>query len=291
MPEEGVTKKDCGEILRIEDFVEIAKAVVALGIDKIRISGGEPLVRRGVLTLIRQIGEIEGIKDFAITTNGILLPRYAQALRDAGVRRVNISLDTFDAEKYRTITRGGDLNKALAGISAALEADFDRVKINVVLMKDFNDDEISRFVEITGDKPIDVRFIELMPFVGQQEFAYGSYLSGNAVLEVCGDLREEPRDDPSSPARYYRLPGAKGRVGLIEPMSHQFCNQCNRIRITADGHILSCLHSKNEIDLKPALGNRDALKTLILQAVSKKPMTHQLSEGKLMERDMGKIGG
>lgn len=291
MPEEGVTKKDCGEILRIEDFVEIAKAVVALGIDKIRISGGEPLVRRGVLTLIRQIGEIEGIKDFAITTNGILLPRYAQALRDAGVRRVNISLDTFDAEKYRTITRGGDLNKALAGISAALEADFDRVKINVVLMKDFNDDEISRFVEITGDKPIDVRFIELMPFVGQQEFAYGSYLSGNAVLEVCRDLREEPRDDPSSPARYYRLPGAKGRVGLIEPMSHQFCNQCNRIRITADGHILSCLHSKNEIDLKPALGNRDALKTLILQAVSEKPMTHRLSEGELMERDMGKIGG
>lgn len=291
MPEEGVEKKACGEILRIEDFIEIAKVVVTLGIDKIRISGGEPLVRRGVLTLMREIGNIEGLKDFAITTNGILLPRYAQALRDAGVRRVNISLDTFDAEKYRTITRGGDLNKALAGISAALEADFDRVKINVVLMKDFNDDEISRFVEITGDKPIDVRFIELMPFVGQQEFAYGSYLSGNAVLEVCRDLREEPRDDPSSPARYYRLPGAKGRVGLIEPMSHQFCNQCNRIRITADGHILSCLHSKNEIDLKPALGNRDALKTLILQAVSEKPMTHRLSEGELMERDMGKIGG
>jgi len=291
MPEEGVTKKDCGEILRIEDFVEISKALLELGIDKLRISGGEPLVRHGALTLMQEIGKIKGLKDFAITTNGLLLPMYANELRDAGVRRINISLDTLDEQKYRAITRGGDLSRALAGIDAARSAGFDRIKINVVLMKGFNDDEISRFVELTRDNPIDVRFIELMPFEGQQEFAYGKYISAEAVPELCSELQEEPRDDPSSPARYYRLPGAKGRVGLIEPMSHKFCHACNRIRITADGHILSCLHSRSEIDLKPALGDREAIKNLILQAVSIKPMTHRLSEGELMVRDMGHIGG
>ncbi|MFA7659756.1 MAG: GTP 3',8-cyclase MoaA [Anaerovoracaceae bacterium] len=291
MPEEGVTKKDCGEILRIEDFVEISKALLELGIDKIRVSGGEPLVRHGMLTMMREIGKISGLKDFAVTTNGLLLPRYAKELRNAGVRRVNISLDTLDEERYRTITRGGDLKRALAGIDAARSVGFDRIKINVVLMKGFNDDEISRFVEFTRDNPIDVRFIELMPFEGQQEFAYGKYMSADAVPKLCNELREEPRDDPSSPARYYRLPGGKGLVGLIEPMSHTFCHKCNRIRITADGHILSCLHSRSEIDLKPALGDREAMKTLIMQAVSNKPMTHRLSQGELMERDMGQIGG
>ncbi len=291
MPEEGVTKKDCGEILRIEDFIEISKALLELGIDKLRISGGEPLVRHGMLTMMQEIGKITGLKDFAVTTNGLLLPRCAKELRNAGVRRVNISLDTLDEEKYRAITRGGDLNRALAGIDAARSAGFERIKINVVLMKGFNDDEISPFVEFTRDNPIDVRFIELMPFEGQQEFAYGKYMSADAVPELCNELREEPQDDPSSPARYYRLPGGKGRVGLIEPMSHTFCHTCNRIRITADGHILSCLHSRSEIDLKPALHDREAMKTLILKAVANKPMTHRLSQGELMERDMGQIGG
>lgn len=291
MPEKGVTKKDCGEILRIEDFVEIAGALVSTGIDKIRISGGEPLVRHGVLTLIKKIGEINGIRDYAITTNGILLPKYAKDLKDAGIKRVNISLDTFDKEKYKHITRGGNLDDALYGIETAIEAGFNRVKINVVLMKEFNDDEINKFVEMTKDRPIDVRFIEMMPFTGQQGFALGKYLPGDAVLEACKDLVEEERDDPSSPARYYRLPGALGRVGLIEPMSHKFCHMCNRIRITSDGHILSCLHSRNEIDLKPALGDEEALKELILSAISNKPLNHHLSEGEFMERDMGKIGG
>ncbi len=291
MPEEGVTKKDCGEILRIEDFVEIARVVVGIGIDKIRISGGEPLVRHGVLTLIQMIGEIPGLKDYAITTNGLLLPKYAKDLRKSGIKRVNISLDTFDEEKYRHITRGGELGRALAGIEAAMEAGFEKVKINVVLMKGFNDDEISRFADITKDRPIDVRFIELMPFAGQQEFANGKYLSGTAVLDTCKGLTEEERDDPSSPARYFRFTGAQGRVGLIEPMSHKFCGQCNRIRITADGHVLSCLHSRNEVDLKPALGDEEALRDLILSAITKKPMRHHLTEGQLMERDMGKIGG
>lgn len=291
MPEEGVTKKDCGEILRIEDFISIAKALIELGIDKIRLSGGEPLVRRGVITLARQIGSMSGLKDFAITTNGILLPQFAEELKNAGVKRVNISLDTLRADRYRGITRGGDITHVLNGLDVALKTGFDRVKINVVLIKGFNEDEISDFVNMTSEKPVDVRFIELMPFAGQQDFAYGRYIPGTAVLERCRELVPSERDDPSSPAMYYSLAGAMGKVGLIEPISHKFCDNCNRLRITADGHIIGCLHCSRELDLREKLNDPRGLKSLILQAVSEKPKTHRLEKGQLMERDMGKIGG
>ena len=291
MPEEGVTKKDCGEILRIEELAEIASVLVELGIDKIRLSGGEPLVRKGVLTLAEDIGSLPGLTDFAITTNGILLPSCAEELRKAGIKRVNISLDTLDEEKYRLITRGGELKQAFAGIEAALSAGFKHVKINVVLIKDFNENEIERFVGKTTELPVDVRFIELMPFLGQQDFAFGKYLPASAVLDHCPDLLPEESDDPSAPAKHYRLPGALGRVGLIEPLSHRFCGNCNRLRITADGNLLSCLHSRKELDLKPALGDREALAAVIRKAVAEKPLNHKLEEGELMERDMGKIGG
>ncbi len=290
MPETGVTKKDCGEILRIEDFIIISKALIDLGIDKIRLTGGEPLVRRGIVTLAKAIGSMPGLKDFAITTNGILLPNYAKDLYNAGMKRANISVDTLKKDRYRDITRGGDLEAALAGIEAALDAGF-KVKINVVLMKGFNEDEISDFIDITRDRPIDVRFIELMPFTGQQNFAYGKFLPGSEILRRHQDLMPMERDDPSAPASYYQLPGAIGRVGLIEPLSHRFCSQCNRLRVTADGHILSCLHSKNEIDLKSALHDFDLLKSVIRQSVREKPISHHLAEGVLVERDMGNIGG
>lgn len=291
MPAEGVTKKDCGEILRIEEIVSIAQVLVELGIDKIRLSGGEPLVRKGIITLVERIGALKGLEDFAITTNGILLPLYGRQLKAAGIRRVNMSLDTMNAEKYKMITRGGELGQALLGLDTLIDEGFDHVKINVVLMKGFNEDEIEDFVSITAEQPIDVRFIELMPFEGQQEFAFGKYLPGTEVLKHCPSLIPEESDDPSAPAKYYRLPGGKGRVGLIEPMSHQFCESCNRLRITSDGCILSCLHSRDELNLRPVLGDPAALKKMILQAVSEKPMRHRLKEGELMERDMGKIGG
>lgn len=291
MPETGVTKKDCGEILRIEDFIEIAQALIDLGIDKIRLSGGEPLVRKGVITLAKAIGAMPGLKDFAITTNGVLLPLYGKELYEAGVKRVNISLDTLNKVKYREITRGGELDQALAGMETAFQIGFDRIKINVVLMKDFNDDEILDFIRFTREKPVDVRFIELMPFKGQRDFAHGKYMPGEEVLRRCKELIPLVGDDPSAPAKYYQIPGTPGRVGLIEPLSHQFCGQCNRIRITADGHILSCLHSRHELDLKDVLHDQDLLKQRILQSVSEKPMTHRIAEGRLAERDMGKIGG
>ncbi|NLY70140.1 MAG: GTP 3',8-cyclase MoaA [Clostridiales bacterium] len=291
MPEEGITKKDCSEILKIEDFIKIAKALVDLGIDKIRITGGEPLVRKGVITLVRQIGAIEGLKTFAITTNGILLPKYAEELYKAGITSVNISLDTLVPEKYKDITRGGNLSDALAGIEKSLELGFDKVKINVVLIQDFNDDEIEDFVRLTEQKPIDVRFIELMPFKGQHELALGKYLPGDVVLEKVPELRRIDDEDPSSPARYYKLEGALGRVGLINPLSHKFCDRCNRLRITADGFILSCLHSRKEIDLRGSLDEPEKLKQLIIKAVNEKPLSHKIENGELMDRDMVNIGG
>ena len=291
MPEEGVTKKECGEILRVEEFVSIAKALIELGIDKIRLTGGEPLVRKGLLDLTEQIGRLPGLKDFSLTTNGILLPLYAQSLKETGIRRINISMDTLDSEKYREITRGGVLGQAFMGLDTALDLGFDQVKVNSVLIKGFNDHEIRDFVMMTMDRPIDVRFIELMPFEGQQEFALGKFISGLEVLKRCPELVPEKSDDLSAPAKYYRIPGAKGRVGLIEPMSHLFCDHCNRIRITADGCALPCLHSRQEFDLKPVISDPNALQAAIVEAISAKPMTHKLGEGELMERDMGKIGG
>lgn len=291
MPEEGIEKKDCQEILRIEDYITIAQALVDLGVDKIRLTGGEPLVRRGIITLVEEIGRMKGLKDFAITTNGILLSQYAERLKKAGMKRINLSIDTLDRDKYREITRGGELDQVLSGLYKALKVGFDRVKINVVLIKGFNDDEIEKFIEITKELPVDVRFIELMPFVSQQDFAYGRYLPGTEVLERCKDLVPLKSSDLSAPAQYFKLPGAKGKVGLIEPVSHKFCSYCNRLRITADGHILNCLHSRKEIDLRGALHDPEALKSLILQSVNEKPMTHRLAEGHLMERDMGRIGG
>jgi cyclic pyranopterin phosphate synthase len=226
-----------------------------------------------------------------MTTNGILLARYGEDLKNAGLKHVNISIDSLNPIKYRDITRGGDLSRTLEGFQTAMQLGFDRVKINVVLMKDFNEDEIESFVDLTMKYPVDVRFIELMPFVGQEDIAIGGFLSGEVVLERCKDLVEVEKDYKSAPARYYQLPGAKGKVGLIEPLSHQFCGDCNRLRITADGHLLTCLHSRDEVDLRGSLENSEELKALIQNAIHEKPATHRLHEGFLMERDMGKIGG
>lgn len=291
MPEEGITKKDCGDILRLEEYVVLAKALVELGVDKIRLSGGEPLVRKGVVHLVEEIAELPGLQDLAMTTNGTLLSRYAEDLKNAGLKRINISIDSLNPEKYKEITRGGDLSLTLEGLHKALDLNFERIKLNVVLIKDFNDTEIEQFVNMTLKYPVDVRFIELMPFVGQQDLALGSFLPGQAVLDRCKNLKWVQKKDPAEVANYYQLPNAKGRVGLIEPLSHQFCGACNRLRITADGHLLTCLHSRTEVDLRESLSNSEQLKSMIEHAIREKPHTHHLLEGILMERDMGKIGG
>ena len=229
MPAEGVEKKRHEDICSVEELLEIARAAVACGVRKVRLTGGEPLVRRGILDICRGVAAIPGVEELCLTTNGVRLPALADGLRSAGVDRLNVSLDTLRPDRYAYITRVGRLEDVFAGLRAAEAAGFTGTKLNVVLMKGFNDDEIGDFVQLTEDRDIEVRFIELMP-IGQGGAA--EYLPCGAVLEACPDL--EPVD-LGGVARRYRRPGARGLVGLIQPMSCRFCDRCDRIRVTAVG--------------------------------------------------------
>lgn len=299
MPEEGIEKKEHMEMLTLEEIFEIVKVCTALGTDKIRITGGEPLVRLGLIGLIEKIAAIDNIKDIALTTNGILLKKLANDLREAGLKRINISLDTMNKEKYRRITRGGDIKYVLEGIDEALKVGLLPIKINTVLIKDFNEDELQDFIKLTLSENIDVRFIELMPLGQAAGFASEHYLPNAKVLERFKELEPVEAVDKSSPAKYYKLPGAIGRVGLINPISHKFCNNCNRLRLTADGKLKPCLHSDKEIDVRGILRNGElndkyeALKEAVEEAIRTKPEHHTLNDlcSKPIERNMYTIGG
>ncbi|WP_099188296.1 GTP 3',8-cyclase MoaA [Tepidibacter mesophilus] len=290
MPNEGIDKISHSDVLTLEEIETIAKVFVELGVDKIRITGGEPLVRKGMLGLIENIGKLEGLKDFAITTNGIMLKKHAKELKDAGVNRLNISLDTLDEEKYEYITRGGQLKDALDGIKKAQEVGLSPIKLNTVLIKGFNDDEIQDLVDFTNSG-IDVRFIELMPMGEARNWAIDNFISNEYVLEKINGLKEVKRDDINSPANYYKLPSAKGKVGFINPISCKFCSNCNRVRLTSDGKLKLCLHSNEEVDLKTPLRNKEDIKDIIIDAISKKPKEHHLEEGDYITRNMIAIGG
>ena len=289
MPPEGVEKCRHREILSFEEIEEIARTAVALGVRKIRITGGEPLARLGTVGLCGMLGRIQGVEDLSMTTNGTLLPQTADALFRAGIHRINISLDTLQAEKYRAITRGGRLEDALAGIRAAEKAGMSPIKINTVLIGGFNDGEIADLVDLTRRAPLEVRFIELMPIGSAAPFGPEAYLPCQTVLERVKQLQPV---DTSGVAERYRLPGAPGLVGLIRPLSHHFCAQCDRLRLTADGKLKPCLHSADEIPLRGLHG--DALRQQILEAVRRKPSQHgalawdQRSDS---ERNMNEIGG
>ena len=291
MPEEGVCKLPHDRILSLEEVAEIAGAAVELGIRKIRLTGGEPLVRRGIVELVRSLRALPGLRELVLTTNGILLPELAQPLRDAGLDRVNISLDTLDAEKYRRLTRGGDLEKALEGIRAAEAAGFAPIKLNAVLLGGVNDDEIPALCELTKERPIEMRFIELMPIGDALYFGPEACIPVDTVLERMPGLQPLPRAH-GSVARRYTLPGAVGTVGLISPVSCSFCSECNRVRLTADGFMKPCLHSAEEFPLRGLHGA--ALRDAIRAAVNAKPEAHieftptQRSES---ARNMNQIGG
>ncbi len=288
MPE-GVCQKSCAEILRFEEIAEIVAAAAQLGVYKVRITGGEPLVRRGIVDLCRMVAEVPGIREVALTTNGLLLPRYAQALRQAGVHRVNISLDTMDAEKYRRITGGGSLQGVLDGIHAAIEAGLTPVKLNVVLIGGFNEDEIADFVALTREHPLEVRFIELMPMGG--DFGREAYLPNRTVLERVPAL-VPVEGESGSVSRLYRLPEGVGRVGLISPLSHHFCGSCNRLRLTSEGNIKPCLHSNQEIRVRGLHG--EELLEALRGSIRRKPVQHgQLDAEHFSEagRTMNTIGG
>ena len=287
MPD-GVCQKRHEDILSFEEITEIVTAAASLGIRKIRVTGGEPLVRKGCVELCRMIAAVPGIEEVDMTTNGILLGRYANELKEAGVRRVNVSLDTLQAEKYQFITGGGNLQEVLHGIQAAFAAGLTPVKINTVLMGGFNDDEILNFVELTRKTPVELRFIELMPMGGT--FDKEAYLPGDVVLERVPELREVPEN--GGVARLYRLPDGQGRIGLISPLSRHFCGSCNRLRLTSEGKLKPCLHSNQEILVRGKHG--EELINVLRQAIWSKPKMHGTLDAEHMSeagRTMNTIGG
>lgn len=290
MPEEGICKKRHQEMLTEDEMILAVKAAASLGVCKLRITGGEPLIKRNILTICKRAAGVPGIREVCVTTNGILLPALAGPLREAGVSRLNISLDTLDPEKYAYITRCGQLSEFFAGLEAALEAGFLKIKINCVLIGGFNDGEIRPLAELSLRYPVDVRFIELMPMGESGEFGPAAYIPGKEVLRRLQEL--EALDDMDGVARFYRLPGAQGNVGLISPMSAHFCGNCNRIRITADGHIKPCLHAPAEYSLKGL--DLDGMRAQMQAAILAKPQEHgELSAQCRSQagRDMNQIGG
>lgn len=287
MPEEGVCKRKHQEMLSLEELEAVARAAVALGITKIRLTGGEPLVRQGIVELCHRLRAIPGLRELCLTTNGSLLPELAAPLREAGVDRLNISLDTLRPERFTQMTQRGTLDQVTEGLTAAQQAGFSNLKINTVLIGGFNDDEIANFVSLTKFRPWEVRFIELMPMGPCADWDKRCFLPNTAVLRRCPDLQPVPAQGV---ARRYRLPGAKGTVGLISPVSHDFCSNCRRIRVTADGKLKGCLHSREEINLRGLHGWQ--LQNAIRQGIAQKPQRHHLAERKSdTPRNMNQIGG
>jgi cyclic pyranopterin phosphate synthase len=292
MPAEGVEDIGHENILGFEDIERVVRVAAGIGFRKFRLTGGEPLVRKGVVGLVERIAAVRGVDELAMTSNGILLSRMAADLKAAGLGRVNISLDTLKADRYRDITRGGELADALSGIRAAETAGLSPIRLNVVAMRGFNDDEISEFAQLTRENAWDVRFIERMS-LGETVGAGTEYIAAD---EFGATLRgyEPVLDAAAGVARYYRYPGAPGRVGFISPLSNHFCADCNKLRLTADGRLKTCLHSNREMDIKPALRAADdaPLRVLLTEAVRAKEERHLINEGVApVRRGMNKIGG
>lgn len=290
MPEEGVCKKHHEEMLCEEEMVMAVRAAAALGIRKVRITGGEPLVKKNICSICEKIAELDGIEEVCLTTNGTLLAEKADLLRKAGVKRINISLDTLCAKKYEQMTRRNEFEAAMKGFHAAIDAGFQRVKINTVLIGGFNEDEIRDLAELTRRYPVDVRFIELMPMYDSGDFKEQAYLSGERVLESLPEAVALPERD--GVARCYQLPGAKGYVGLIRPVSSHFCKTCNRLRLTAEGGIRPCLHSPEEWQIK-GLSYEEMVRQFE-RAILRKPAEHgELSAVCRSQagKNMNQIGG
>jgi cyclic pyranopterin phosphate synthase len=297
MPEEGVPMLAHFDILSYEEIFTIVKAASELGVNKVRLTGGEPLVRAGLADLVRLLAGLKSINDISLTTNGILLERYAAELKEAGLMRVNVSLDTLQPDKFRRITRRGYLEDTLNGIEAARSAGLNPVKINVVVMAGLNDDEVQDFARKTVDDGWHVRFIELMPTSGGDAIA-AKLVSAAEIrkrLEPLGELEPWRTDVGNGPAKYFRLPGASGTIGFITPVTEHFCYQCNRLRLTADGKLRPCLLNEEEIDLRePLRGGASAaeLKGLIEKAIAGKPKGHHLSGGSRHQgRPFSQVGG
>jgi cyclic pyranopterin phosphate synthase len=301
MPEEGVPWMPHSDVLSFEELITVIRAGAEMGINRIRITGGEPLVRLGIVDFVRMVAEIPGMEDISMTTNGIYLGKYASELKAAGLTRVNISLDTLDPEKFRRICRPadkhGELATVLESIKIANELGLKPVKINMVVMAGVNDEEIINFASKSINDEWHVRFIELMPYSGQDSrVPRGLPLQEiKKRLDPLGKMEPFKLEKGNGPAKYYKFPGAKGSIGFITAISEHFCISCNRLRLTADGKLRPCLMSETMIDLRPALrsgSSPDQIKVLIQQAVMAKPMGHHLVEGlKPNDRPFCQVGG
>jgi cyclic pyranopterin phosphate synthase len=288
MPEAGVRRLRHNEILRVEEIEEIAIAAAALGIEKIRITGGEPLIRRSIVDIVRRVAAAPGIREVALTTNAVLLPQFAAELKEAGLARVNVSIDTLDPEKYREITRGGEVEDVLRGIEAAIEAGLTPIKLNAVLMGGVNEDSIRPLIKMTEDADFRVRFIEVMPIGECAGWNQERFIGISRVLEEEPGLKLVGTDGVS---KLYRKEGSVGSVGLISPISSHFCPSCNKIRVTSDGKLKPCLHSAEEIPLKGLHG--DELTAALRKGILDKPYKHHLEseDASNSARGMSAIGG
>ena len=290
MPEEGVCKKSHADMLTEDEIIAAVEAAAELGITKVRITGGEPLVKKNIVSICRRTAQVPGVREVSMTTNGLLLPKLAKELRAAGVSRLNLSLDTLDPEKYAYITRTGTLDDFWSGLNAAFEAGFEKIKINSVLIGGFNDDEIEDLAKLTLQYPLDLRFIELMPMYDSGDFGMDAYIPYERVLEKLPEA--VPAEQDGGVARLYRLPGAKGSIGLISPVSAHFCGQCNRLRLTADGMLKPCLHGADEYCIKGL--TREEIKIVMAEAIWNKPAWHgdldAVNRSKA-GRNMNEIGG
>lgn len=287
------------QVLTLEEIARVARTFVSLGTEKIRLTGGEPLVRKDILELVKEIGSY-GLRDFAMTTNGSQLPTMAEPLRKAGLKRLNISLDSLDADKFHRITRTGRLSQVLDGIDAAKDAGFEGIKLNTVVMKGGNDQEVPELVEFARKKNVDITFIEEMPLGEISDHDRGQVLcTSDEVRDIISQHHElvPTPEDSGGPARYFRMPDSDVRVGFISPHSHNFCSTCNRVRVTVEGRLLLCLGNEHSVDLRRVLRGHpvtnDRLRETIINAMDLKPERHHFStEGDVqILRFMNMTGG
>ena len=304
MPEEGIDLVPMEDVLSYEEIRDVVRVAASMGLRRVRLTGGEPLARKGLVDLVGMISALPGIEEVALSTNGVALARQADSLARAGLSRVNVSLDTLQPERFSRITRGGRLGDVLEGIEAARAAGLTPVKVNVVVMRGTNDDEVVDFARSTLSEDWQVRFIELMPFTalentGQQPVASGGFVSNEAVRgrieEALGPL-EPDSGEGNGPARYYRFAAAKGKIGFISPLTEEgFCGRCNRMRLTATGKLRPCLLTDHEVDLRPSLRGgegEERIRRGIMAALASKPDAHHLGDGnRPRRRKMVQIGG
>lgn len=287
-------------VLSLEEIELLASVLVELGVTKIRLTGGEPLVRRGIEELVARISALPGLKELVMTSNGSQLPRFAEALHQGGMKRINISLDSLRPERFEQITRTGKLDKVLAGIDAARAARFERIKLNAVIMKGRNDDEVLDLVEFARQRQLDISFIEEMPLGQISEHHRGeAYCSSDEVRQIIESryILLEATERTAGPSRYFRMPDSDTRVGFISPHSHNFCHECNRVRVTVEGRLLLCLGNEHSVDLRQIMrqhpGERAPLRAALLGAMAIKPERHEfdLNEEPQILRFMNMTGG